>query len=265
MQTRLRPLPFEVSWLEGPEPEELMANHPVRLHELQVASLGGDGQPMPPAMALALAAGFGSVARWQEEFVALGRALGGGPGWVLLGFVPQDGALVNRSTTDQGHALAGGMPILALEMNAHADHPDFGGAAADDVDTLVRHIDWAGVHRRYQAAVGRSSAELGVAASEVGEAMLVDVRRAGIYEQAEVLIEGACWRDPADLSSWAAALPAGAEVVVYCVHGQEVSQAAALKLRAAGVAARFLHGGIEGWKAAGGRLQPKPSDPGAAS
>ena len=27
---------------------------------------------------------FGSVARWRAEFAAMGKALGGGSGWVLL-------------------------------------------------------------------------------------------------------------------------------------------------------------------------------------
>jgi Fe-Mn family superoxide dismutase len=46
-------------------------------------------------------------------------------------------------------------------------------------------------------------------------------------------------------------------VIVYCVHGHEVGRATALRLRAAGLNARFLRGGIEGWQAAGRALEPK--------
>jgi Fe-Mn family superoxide dismutase len=46
-------------------------------------------------------------------------------------------------------------------------------------------------------------------------------------------------------------------VVVYCVHGHEVSRATALRLRAAGLDARFLRGGIAAWEAAGLPLQPR--------
>src|SRR5918996_1556324 len=46
--------------------------------------------------------------------------------------------------------------------------------------------------------------------------------------------------------------------IVYCVHGREVSQGAAAVLSEAGVAARYLEGGLEGWNAAGGALDRKP-------
>jgi hypothetical protein len=39
---------------------------------------------------------------------------------------------------------------------------------------------------------------------------------------------------------------------VYCVHGHEVSQDAAASLNAAGFDARYLQGGIAGWRAHGG-------------
>ena len=51
------------------------------LHELYFDCFGGDGKTMQPPMALALGANFGSIERWREEFVAMGKALGGGSGW----------------------------------------------------------------------------------------------------------------------------------------------------------------------------------------
>jgi Fe-Mn family superoxide dismutase len=48
-------------------------------------------------------------------------------------------------------------------------------------------------------------------------------------------------------------------VVVYCVHGHEVSRATALRLRSAGVNARYLRGGIDGWRTAGRPLVAKPA------
>jgi Fe-Mn family superoxide dismutase len=44
---------------------------------------------------------------------------------------------------------------------------------------------------------------------------------------------------------------------VYCVYGHEVGRVTALRLRAAGVDARYLHGGIDGWVAAGRPTQAK--------
>jgi Fe-Mn family superoxide dismutase len=59
----------------------------------------------------------------------MGKALGGGSGWVLLVFQPREGTLVNQWAADHTHALAGGVPILALDMYEHAYHMDFGAAA----------------------------------------------------------------------------------------------------------------------------------------
>ena len=69
--------------LNGLKREELIATNSMLLHELYFGSLGGDGVSMEPAMKLALDANFGSVERWRDEFVAMGKALGGGSGWVL--------------------------------------------------------------------------------------------------------------------------------------------------------------------------------------
>lgn len=79
---------------------------------------------------------------------------------------------------------------------------------------------------------------------------LVDVRRAPAFEVAGRMIAGAVRRAPDRVEQWAATFT-GCEVVVYCVHGHEVSQDAATALRALGLKARFLEGGIEAWLAAG--------------
>jgi Fe-Mn family superoxide dismutase len=44
---------------------------------------------------------------------------------------------------------------------------------------------------------------------------------------------------------------------VYCVHGHEVSQSVALALRAHGLDARFVAGGIEACRAAGVTFEAK--------
>lgn len=71
------------------------------------------------------------------------------------------------------------------------------------------------------------------------------------------MIPGARWRDPAVVSEWAGELPANREIVVYCVYGHEVGRGTAMRLRAQGLKARFLRGGVDGWKAAGLPLSGK--------
>lgn len=243
--------------LNGLKREELIAANSMRLHELYFASLGGDGATMAPAMGLALGASFGSVERWREEFVAMGKALAGGSGWVLLAFDPREAVLVNQWAADHTHAQAGSVPILALDMYEHAYHLDYGAGAAAYVDAFMANIDWAGVYARYQAAVHAASEALGVDAEDIGSAALFDVRRAGVFEQADTMIPGARWRDPLQVSQWTAELKADEPVVVHCVYGHEVGRAVALRLRAAGVQARFLRGGIDGWKASGRPVETK--------
>lgn len=86
---------------------------------------------------------------------------------------------------------------------------------------------------------------------------LLDVRRSAVFESAQALIAGARWRDPDALQAWAAALDANRPVVVYCVHGHQVSQGCADKLGALGLQVSYLEGGFEAWKAAGGPLASK--------
>ena len=247
--------------LNGLKREELIATNSMLLHELHFACMGGDTAPMVPAMALALAASFGSVERWREEFVAMGKALGGGSGWVLLTFSRRDGSLVNSWASDHTHAVAGGVPILALDMYEHAYHMDFGANAGAWVDAFMTNINWAAVYSRYQHAVHGVGEEFSVSQAELQgrsrNAALFDVRRAGVFEQSKQLLPGAQWRDPATVTQWASELPPESEVVVYCVYGHEVGRSTALRLRARGINARFLKGGIDEWQKANLPLMDK--------
>ena len=77
--------------------------------------------------------------------------------------------------------------------------------------------------------------------------LLIDVRRQARFEADDALIAGAVRRDPEAIDAWLHELPQGQRVVVYCVHGHEVSQNAAAALRAAGRNAAYLEGGIAEW------------------
>ena len=85
--------------------------------------------------------------------------------------------------------------------------------------------------------------------------LVIDVRRNERFLEAENFIRGAVRRDPAGIADWSKALPKGASVVVYCVHGHEVSQNAAKAL-----GARYLEGGIEHWREESGELAAKPKN-----
>jgi Fe-Mn family superoxide dismutase len=116
------------------------------LHELYFASLGGDGRTPPEIIAGAITRDFGSVDRWRHEFVALATALSGSSGWVLLTYVPRDGRLMNQTASDHGQNIAGGIPILAIDMYEHAYQMDFGANAKAYIATFMRTS--IGIRRR---------------------------------------------------------------------------------------------------------------------
>lgn len=90
--------------------------------------------------------------------------------------------------------------------------------------------------------------------AETPAPLIIDVRREAVFQSAPDLIAGAVRHDPAAVADWAASLPAAQLIVVYCVHGHEVSQNAARALRERGLPAQFLEGGLEAWRAAGGAI-----------
>lgn len=127
--------------VNGLKREELIATNSMIIHELYFDGLGGEGDPKG-ALAEAMTRDFGSVARWKAEFTAMGKALGGGSGWVLLAWSPHDKRLVNTWAADHTMTLAGGRPILALDMFEHAYAMDYGAKAAGYVDAFMQAIRW---------------------------------------------------------------------------------------------------------------------------
>ena len=109
--------------INGLKREELIAANSMILHELYFDGLGGDGAPSG-ALADAITRDFGSIDRWRTQFVAMGKAIGGGAGWVLLTWSPRDRKLINQWAMDHTTTLAGGRPILALDMYEHSYHID---------------------------------------------------------------------------------------------------------------------------------------------
>ncbi len=95
------------------------------------------------------------------------------------------------------------------------------------------------------------------------QALVLDVRRQADYEAAAETVPDALWKDPEQIERWIGALPKTHEVVVYCARGGAVSASVVARLRAEGIKARFIAGGLEGYKAAGGRTAGKRGRAGA--
>jgi Fe-Mn family superoxide dismutase len=136
--------------INGLKREELIAANSMILHECHFQGLGGDGQLRAGALHDRLARDFGSVERWRSEFTAMGKALGGGSGWVLLAWSERCARLVNQWAADHTYALAGATPILALDMYEHSYHIDYGAKAAAYVDAFMQNVDWQSVAQAYE-------------------------------------------------------------------------------------------------------------------
>jgi Fe-Mn family superoxide dismutase len=252
--------------------EEMAALNSTLLHELYFASIGGDGRAVPDVMASAITRDFGSVDRWRQEFIALGNALAVSAGWVLLSWVPRDGRLINQSVSDASPGVAGGIPILALDMYEHAYHLDFGANSAAYVATFMRNIDWSAVQGRYQDAieakpprplVQKEFGDLPSVTIDEVRAMLqsgepvqvIDTRPRHYTSRAQDIVEGAVWRDPERVDEWIGELSKTTPVVTFCVYGFHIGCQTAATLREAGFDARYMAGGHYGWKAAKGPVK----------
>jgi Fe-Mn family superoxide dismutase len=138
--------------INGLKREELIATNSMILHELYFASLGEESEP-DGELREALTRDFGTRERWRAEFSAMGKAQGGGSGWVLLTWSPRDRKLVNQWAMDHTTTLAGGCPILALDMYEHSYHIDYGAKAAAYVDAFMAAINWPNVAGAYSKAL----------------------------------------------------------------------------------------------------------------
>ena len=261
--------PYELAGLKR---DELTALNSTLLHELYFACLGGDGRNTEPMLA-ALAKDFGTANRWKDEFTAMGRSLGGGSGWVLLTYMPREARLFNQFATDHAQSVAGGIPILALDMYEHAYHMDFGANATAYVDTFMRNIDWKAVQARYENAttaptlvgplVQEEFKDVPTVDPERIQAMLdagspvqvIDARPRHYFTKSTEIMSGAKWRDPDRIDDWVGELSQDKPVVVFCVYGFHVGCRTAEALRKRGFDATYMAGGHSAWKAIGGKVE----------
>ena len=135
--------------INGLKREELIAMNSMILHEIYFDGIGSGGAPSG-ALADAIDRDFGDVERWRTEFSSMGKAEGGGSGWVILAYSPRNKRLVNQWAADHTTILAGGRPVLVLDMYEHAYHMDYGAKAAACVDAYMEVIRWENAAKLYE-------------------------------------------------------------------------------------------------------------------
>ena len=88
--------------------------------------------------------------------------------------------------------------------------------------------------------------------------VVVDVRKKPAFDKDPGTLPGATRQNHEEVAIWAETLPRDQNIVIYCVHGHEVSQNTCRTLRDLGFDAAFLEGGIDGWKQADLQLIKSP-------
>ncbi len=120
----------------------------MRLHEYYFENLGGKGViGKSGKLGKKLAEDFGSYEDWERDF--RGTAAMRGIGWAILYQDNITGKLINQwiNEHETGH-LAGGIPILVLDVFEHAFMIDYGLKRADYIEAFFKNINWDKVDSR---------------------------------------------------------------------------------------------------------------------
>ncbi len=120
----------------------------MRLHELYFGNMGASGTPDQSASVYKkIEETFGSFEIWKKDFTATGSIRG--IGWVVLYQDNVSGRLFNAwmNEHDGGH-LAGGTPLLVLDVFEHAYITDYQLDRAKYIEAFFNVLDWEEVNER---------------------------------------------------------------------------------------------------------------------
>jgi len=248
----------------------------VALHELYFGNLGGEGTKIPDPVAAILEEHFGSVLAWRREFVRSAQSLAHGSGWVSLAYTRQAKRLLNVVASDHTQAAIDAAPVLVLDMYEHAYHVDFGANATAYIDAFMRNINWPAVIARMTAVRAEgplpledpsdgslpslSVEELATQLARGEPVQVLDARPRHHISRTVDLMDGAVWRDPDRVETWVGELSPDRPVAVYCAYGFHVGCNVTKALRARGLDARYVRGGLSAWYAAGGARAMRTPD-----
>ncbi len=125
----------------------------MRLHELYFGNMSASATAIDVNSTLAkkINDDFGSRDAWMADFKATSAMRG--IGWTILYLDRQVNRLFNVwiNEHDVGH-LAGGVPLLILDVFEHAYMIDYGVNRADYIGAFFNVVDWSAVSKRYDAA-----------------------------------------------------------------------------------------------------------------
>jgi len=123
----------------------------MRLHELYFSNLTKDNKKFNTNSKLSkeITKIYGNYENWEKNFKVVGAMRG--IGWAILVYDPQSKELFNIwiNEHDMGH-LAGGIPLLIMDVFEHAFMIDYGTNRIDYIKTFFENIDWEEIEKRYE-------------------------------------------------------------------------------------------------------------------
>jgi Fe-Mn family superoxide dismutase len=123
----------------------------MRLHEYYFDNLGGK-EPILSSKKLqgAIDENFGTFENWKKDFIATGAMRG--IGWAILYQDNVSGRLFNAWIEEHNtNHLAGGQPLLVLDVFEHAFMLDYGTDKASYMNAFFGNIDWNAVAERLRS------------------------------------------------------------------------------------------------------------------
>lgn len=131
----------------------------MRLHELYFGNMKQGGVPMSEDGELKKVFNYlwKDVEGWKKDFIGVGGMRG--IGWAVLTLDTEKHMVFNTwvNEHDMGH-LAGGVPLLVMDVFEHAFMLDYGIKRADYITAFMNAIDWSVVEARLAAAMKTLSA-----------------------------------------------------------------------------------------------------------
>lgn len=122
----------------------------MRLHQYYFSNMtkSGGARVENSTLESEIAKEFGSFENWQKDFKSTGAMRG--IGWAILYRDTWTGRLFNVwvNEHDLGH-LAGGQPLLIMDVFEHAFMLDYGVKRGDYIEAFFAAIDWSVIEKRF--------------------------------------------------------------------------------------------------------------------
>lgn len=137
--------------LTGLKASEHAFRNSMILHELYFENLGGAGKAKGRTAKM-IGGVWGSFARFESEMKNAGAGVGGGTGWIILGWDLRTQQLVLSCIGHNNQFAANSLPLLLMDVYEHAYAIDYGSNLKSYIEAFFANINWDVVERRLEGA-----------------------------------------------------------------------------------------------------------------